>query len=96
MKLSEQLQNADCKFSELQHEYAERAKAMEDALEKIERWTEFPETGDYWADDGTPVSYGAAHGTYGERDYMRAIAREALSKSALPITTNHTGDNCGL
>lgn len=48
------------------------------ALERIERWFgEFPDSGSHW-NDGTPMSYGAAFGSNGERDYMRAIARAAL------------------
>ena len=59
---------------------AERcARLLEDALEKIVRWVEFPKTGDYW-DDGEPVSYGAAFGSNGERDYMRSVASDALKK----------------
>jgi Lar family restriction alleviation protein len=54
---------------------------LREALEKIERWFgEFPDTGQQWP-DGTPVSYGAAFGSNGERDYMRGIARAALSPS---------------
>jgi hypothetical protein len=56
-----------------------------EALEKIERWFgEFPETGMFWPNaDGTesdrPMSYGAAWGSNGERDFMRAVARDALA-----------------
>lgn len=49
------------------------------ALERIAKWFgEFPETGRTWP-DGSPMSYSAAHGSNGERDYMRGIAREALA-----------------
>lgn len=52
---------------------------MRSALEKIERWFgEFPDTGAKWP-DGSPVSYGAQCGSNGERDFMRGVAREALS-----------------
>lgn len=56
------------------------------ALEKIERWFgEFPETGKFWEnDDGSqsdrPMSYGACYGSNGERDFMRLVARAALSE----------------
>jgi hypothetical protein len=54
-------------------------EAIREKIARIERWfDEFPETGKTW-NDGTPMSYGAAYGSNGERDYMRAIAREALS-----------------
>lgn len=52
------------------------------ALERVESWT-FPPSGRFWNnDDGTlsdrPMSYGAAYGSNGERDFMRAIAADAL------------------
>jgi hypothetical protein len=84
MKLSEQLQrdNDSGDFGKALEGYSERAKELEEALEKIARWIgEFPETGDKW-DDGTPVSYGAAFGSNGERDYMRTIASDALKKAS--------------
>jgi hypothetical protein len=57
-------------------------EALRKALERIERWFgEFPETGMFWDDDKKtrPLSYGAAFGSNGERDFMRAIARAALN-----------------
>lgn len=55
-----------------------RIAELEKALSRIAKWFgEFPVTGDSWA-DGTPVSYGAAFGSNGERDYMRSIASAAL------------------
>ena len=49
-------------------------------LERIAKWFgEFPPSNRAW-DDGTPMSYSAAFGSNGERDYMRGIALEALSK----------------
>jgi len=52
------------------------------ALERIERWFgEFPKTGRVCLKSGDPVSYGAAFGSNGERDYMRGVAREALKGS---------------
>lgn len=57
-------------------------KALREALGRIERWFgEFPETGDKW-EDGSPVSYATLHGSNGERDYMRGIARQALKGDA--------------
>jgi hypothetical protein len=61
---------------------AERAKAdnarLREALEKIVEWKDFPETGDTWPTGGK-VSYFAAYGSNGERDYMRDVARTALT-----------------
>lgn len=58
-----------------------RVGVLEAALKKIERWFgEFPKTGKFWDDEKTrPVSYGSAFGSTGERDFMRQIARAALS-----------------
>lgn len=50
-----------------------------EALEQIERWDGFPSTGEVWEDSGEPVSYGAAFGSNGERDFMREVARKALA-----------------
>lgn len=51
----------------------------EKALQKIFDWTDFPETGKFWDDDPTrPISYGVSFGSNGQRDYMRAVARDAL------------------
>ena len=58
-----------------------RVAELEKALGIIEQWTEFPATGDFHK-GGTPVSYGAAFGSNGERDYMRGIARKALKDRA--------------
>lgn len=54
------------------------------ALGKIEKWFgEFPPSGKYWDDAQTlEMTYAAAFGSNGERDYMRGVAREALD--ALP------------
>lgn len=46
------------------------------ALTKIANW-ELLETGKTW-DDGTPMSYGAAFGSNGERDYFMKLAADAL------------------
>ncbi len=63
------------------HELIEENRRMRAALERIERWFgEFPETGKFWDDEPTrPMSYSAAYGSNGERDYMRSVARAALS-----------------
>lgn len=50
-----------------------------EALSKIEKWFgEFPPTGKTWA-TGEEMSYLAAYGSNGERDFMRSVAREALA-----------------
>jgi hypothetical protein len=55
-----------------------KLERYEKALARIEKWLgEFPETGKLW-DNGAPMSYSAAYGSNGERDYMRSVARAAL------------------
>lgn len=61
-------------------EACEHVKQLEDALRKIARWHgEFPPSGRKW-EDGYEMSYSAAHGSNGERDYMRNVALQALNK----------------
>jgi hypothetical protein len=71
------------------NETVERIRAeqqLREALEFIERWSHesFPRTGRTW-EDGSPMSYSAAFGSNGERDYMRGIARTALAASPAPV-----------
>lgn len=47
------------------------------ALKRIEAWDKFPASGHLF-ENGHPMSYGAAFGSNGERDYMRSIAKKAL------------------
>lgn len=55
------------------------------ALNKISEW-DLPSTGKYWDDDKSrPISYEAQYGSNGVRDYIRAVAKEALQK----ILKNH-------
>ena len=54
-------------------------QGLVDALEQIERWDGFPSTDKTWEGSGEPVSYGAAFGSNGERDFMREVARKALA-----------------
>lgn len=58
----------------------EREIRLESALQRIAKWHgEFPVTGRFFDDKKIiPLSYGAAYGSNGERDYMRALAKEAL------------------
>ncbi|MEM7696918.1 MAG: hypothetical protein AAF236_00775 [Verrucomicrobiota bacterium] len=50
------------------------------ALRKIAKWFgEFPSSGRTW-DNGEEMSYGAAFGSKGERDFMRKVASEALER----------------
>jgi len=66
-------------FNKTNKALRDRVKVLEDALGRIEKWHgEFPKTGRQW-NDGTEMSYAAAYGTNGERDYMREIARLALN-----------------
>jgi hypothetical protein len=53
------------------------------ALQRIARWHgELPESGRQWP-DGQPMSYAAAFGSNGERDYMRQVALDALGPNDL-------------
>lgn len=55
-----------------------REQRLEEALKRIVKW-EFPPTGRYWDEEKTmPMSYQAAFGSNGERDFMRKIASDAL------------------
>ena len=60
---------------------AMQAKCMRlvEALEQIERWDGFPSTNETWEGSGKPVSYSAAFGSNGERDFMRGVAKAALA-----------------
>lgn len=73
------------------NELREKHATALDALARIERWFgEFPETGEYWDKEKTrPISYGAQNGSNGERDFMRAIARAALSPPAEAKAVTH-------
>ena len=53
-------------------------KIMEKALLKIMNW-ELPKTNKTW-DNGSEISYGAAYGSNGERDYIIMLAKETLTK----------------
>ena len=49
-------------------------------LQKIEKW-EMPVTNQFWDKDGKePISYSAAYGSNGERDYIKSIAKAAISE----------------
>lgn len=60
----------------------EEISNLRGALKRIEKWFgEFPETGEFWdGDESRPMSYGVLNGSNGERDYMRAVARQALGE----------------
>lgn len=65
------------KYVRLSDAQAEIA-ALTAALVRIERW-ELPPTGKFWDEEKTrPTSFGAEHGSNGEREYMRAVARAAI------------------
>ena len=54
-------------------------RRMRLALERIAKWFgEFPAVEDSHNPGGV-ISYGYAYGTNGERDFMRKIAKEALT-----------------
>lgn len=52
--------------------------SLRKALEQIERWDGFPETGKTWK-DGATVTYGGLHGPEGQIEHMRSVARAALA-----------------
>ncbi len=62
--------------------------ALVSALQRIAKWhDEFQETGQAWP-DGKPMSYGAAYGSNGQRDFMRKVAQDALDEfAAVPNPT---------
>lgn len=55
---------------------ADRNAELIAALKKIADW-ELPDSGRTW-EDGSPMSYSAAFGTNGERDYIKSVARSAI------------------
>lgn len=68
----------------------DRATAV---LRRIEKWHgEFPETR-RTDTTGTPVPYGVLYGSNGERDYMRIVARNALSSLSSGIITDVPHDD---
>lgn len=78
----EQLLADTLKLMRKVHSQRVATEAMRAALEQIARWDGFPSTGEFWDAERTrPVSYGAANGSDGERDFMRGIAREAIAMS---------------
>ena len=59
---------------------AARLQKMRKALERISRWNgEFPPTGIFLKGTDETMSYGAAYGSNGERDYMRHVAGQVLA-----------------
>ena len=50
-----------------------------EALRQIVRWDGFPSTGQTWPGTDRPISYCAAYGSNGERDFMRNVAADALA-----------------
>lgn len=69
----------------------QRIVAMKSALGRIERWfDEFPPTGLFWDKAGKePMSYAAAYGSNGERDYMRGVARDGLTGAIVRSELDH-------
>ena len=57
-------------------------KKMQEALKMIEDW-KLPSTGKFWdrEQQTQPMSYEAAYGSNGVRDYIRSIAREGFIAS---------------
>jgi len=58
------------------------AKLLE-ALHKIANW-ELPESGSFWDNDKKdPMSYEAAFGSNGVRDYIKSVAKAAIKEAEL-------------
>lgn len=54
------------------------------ALQKIASW-DMPITGQFWDDEKKePMSYAAAYGSNGERDFIKSIAIKAITKAIDP------------
>lgn len=53
---------------------------LQHALDIISNW-KLPDTGKFWdAEQKNPMSYAAAYGSNGERDYMKDVAKIAIFK----------------
>lgn len=60
----------------------DRVKELETSLIKIANW-ELPESGKFWDDENPEqMSYEAAFGSNGARDYIRRIAFAAINKNS--------------
>jgi len=59
---------------------SERELKLEAALKRIAKWVgEFPQVDHFYDEEKTKrMSYAAAYGSNGERDYMRNVASKAL------------------
>jgi hypothetical protein len=65
--------------AELIENLGQRITQLEAALQTIVEWKDFPATGSFWGDEPTrEMSYSAAFGSNGERDYMRRVAEQVL------------------
>jgi hypothetical protein len=65
---------ADQKYYSLKEEN----ERLREALTKVRNW-ELPSTGKFWDKEETqPMSYEAAYGTNGSRDYFKQITESAL------------------
>lgn len=76
------LRAAEAEIADLQAKLAQAQKELAEAraaLEQISAWDGFPSSGMRWP-DGERMSYGAAFGSNGERDFMRSVVAAALIK----------------
>jgi|GEM_PF-3784566 len=83
-------------YAELKQTYlnslppAKDAGILVEALRKVAEW-KLPETGRFWDDDKTrPLSYEAAYGSNGAREFIRGIARAALTQYNNPPQPGNT------
>lgn len=76
------------KLHETIAELTARNERLREALGKVAKWVgEFPPTGHYWG-NGEKMSYSAAFGSSGERDYMRQLAQKAIDETPEQSTAN--------
>lgn len=77
--------------ADLPAEAAREIERLRAALQRVARWHgEFPDSCRQWP-DGQPMSYAAAFGSNGERDYMRQIALNALGPNVQAHLTARQG-----
>jgi len=75
--LAEVRQHLDGRMESMKTLQAE-IERLRAALAYVIAW-EFPATGKFWEDDPSrPMSWAACHGSNGEREHMREVARKAL------------------
>ena len=82
-EINEQLASDIIQYASRLHSRYQQSESdvttLVEALEQIKHWDGFPSTNETWEGSGKPVSYSAAFGSNGERDFMRGVAKAALA-----------------